>query len=515
MFAATFRGRAGPPKYIEKKMTTSETNRLRSTVVWGAVNNMMFAVVGGALTFIQFLVVLRLVGPEQIGLYAMASVFANTVESISEFGVGDRLIQRDADRFQDSYNVAATAHFLFALALAILILISAPLMAGFYHQPALRPLLMVMSYAAFSGFCRLPLSLLLREFKYFQQRLLMFIGKVAGFIVTVGLGYAGYGVWALVLGAIATLAVTSVPAWILATVRPRWKIEYQEMRALLNFTGPLWIGRVTMILVQQGTVLALSLFLSTREVGEFKAAEQIVFFLVSIDVILGQTIFPALCKVKDSSERIGIGFTKASRASMLWIAGFGMGMCVFADAIVRFVLTAKWDGAEMFVQAQGAALIIGGVAYSWGFLFEAKGQTRPILYVISLLGAAFVLLFVPLTYTFGKPGAALGVVAVCAAGLLAKQYFITRLGMGISLFDIVKRSLGAALAASLAILLARRLLNPPLSVPAVLLQVTAYGLVYVCVLGWTERALLGEVLHVLKQRKADRTFASVAGGYSR
>src|SRR5260370_14732316 len=165
---------------------------------------------------------------------------------------------------------------------------------------------MVMIYAAFSCFCRVLVSLLLREFKYFQQRLLMFIGKVAGFIVTVGLGYAGYGVWALVLGAIATLAVTSVPAWILATVRPRWKIEYQEMRALLNFTGPLWIGRVTMILVQQGTVLALSLFLSTRGVGEFKAAEQIVFFLVSIDGILGQTIFPALCKVRDSSERSGI-----------------------------------------------------------------------------------------------------------------------------------------------------------------------------------------------------------------
>src|SRR5260370_1895948 len=94
-------------------MTTSETNRLRSTVVWGAVNNMMFAVVGGALTFIQFLVVLRLVGPEQIGLYAMASVFANTVESISEFGVGDRLIQRHADRFQNSYNTPPPPHFSF------------------------------------------------------------------------------------------------------------------------------------------------------------------------------------------------------------------------------------------------------------------------------------------------------------------------------------------------------------------------------------------------------------------
>ncbi|MEP6717131.1 MAG: oligosaccharide flippase family protein, partial [Terriglobia bacterium] len=341
--------------------TAHEPDKLRRTVVWGAVNNLIFAVVGGALTFGQFVLVLRLVGPAQIGLYAMASVFATTIESISEFGIGDRLIQRDAEGFHESYSVAATAHFLLALGLWILILIAAPGIARFYRQPELWPLLSVMSYAAFAGVCRLPLSLLSREFKYFQQRLLMFIGKVIGFAVTVGMAYAGYGVWALVVGAMVTLAVTCVPAWALAHVRPHWRTDRGELRSLLNFSGPLWIGRMTMIAVQQGTILVLSLYLTTSEVGQYKAAEQIVFFLVSIDIILGQTIFPALCKVKDSPERIGIGFSKASRASMLWLAGVGGAMFVFPDSLVRFLLTSKWAGSEIFMRAQGLALIVGGI----------------------------------------------------------------------------------------------------------------------------------------------------------
>jgi len=496
---------------MEAAVTSAHgSGKLPMTVVWGAMINVGLAVVGGALTFLQFLLVVRLAGPAEIGLYAMASVFATTLESVSDFGIGDRLIQRDADRLHESYSVAATAHFLLALLLWILVLITAPGIARFYHQPRLWALLSVMSYEAFYGLGRLPLSLLSREFKYLQQRLLMFIGRVAGFVVTVAMAYAGFGVWSLVIGAMVALVATGAPAWILADLKPKWKIDMRELRSLVDFSGPLWIGRMTMIAVQQGTILVLSLFLSTSEVGQYKAAEQIVFFIVSIDVILGQTIFPALCKLRESPERIGAGFTKASRASMLWIPGIGIGMVCFAEAIVRYLLTTKWAGAELFVRAQGIALVVGGVGYSWALLFETKGNTRPILNVIAVLGAAFLFLFFPLTWMFGKAGAAVGVIAVCSAGFAAKQYYINRLHMGVSLFNIVRRSLVAALSAGSVVFGIRRVFHPSAGLEALIVQLLAYSAVYGAILAWSERTLLADVFRVLRRRNQTMQLASAA-----
>jgi O-antigen/teichoic acid export membrane protein len=281
-----------------------------------------------------------------------------------------------------------------------------------------------------------------------------------------------------------------------------------ELRSLVDFSAPLWIGRMTMIGVQQGTILVLSIFLSTSEVGQYKAAEQIVFFIVSIDVILGQTIFPALCKLRESPRQIGAGFTKASRASMLWIPGIGVGMACFAEAIVRYVLTTKWAGAELFVRAQGIALIVGGVGYSWALLFETRGKTRPILNVIAVLGAAFLLLFFPLTWMFGKTGAAVGVIATCAAGFAAKQHYINRLEMGVSLFEIVRRSLVAAIAAAAAVYAIRLGLHPGAGPQSVIVQLLVYGMVYGGVLVWSERALLTEVIQVVWRRTQGVQLAS-------
>ena len=481
-------------------VSAQQSDRLRGTVVRGALINLTFAVVGGSLTFLQFLLVVRWVGPAEIGLYALASAFATALESISDFGIGDRLIQRDDDRLQESYAVAATAHLLLAAVLWVMVILAAPWIAHFYHQPRLWALLSVMSYEAFFGLGRLPLSLLAREFKYLQQRSLMFAGRLAGFIVTVIMGIAGYGIWSLVIGAMVALLTTSVPAWMLAGIRPKWKLDRQELRSLLHFSGPLWIGRIAMIGVQQGTILVLFLFLSAAEVGQYKAAEQIVFFIVSIDVILGQTIFPALCKLKDSPVRVGAGFTQASRVSMLWIPGIGMGMVCFAHALVQYVLTAKWEGAELFVQAQGIALIIGGVGYSWGLLFETNGNTRPIVRVILVLGGAFLFLFSPLTWIFGKVGAAAGIIAVCLAGYAARQYYINRLEMDVSLFEIVRRALVAALAAAFTVCAIRWLLHPGAGLKAMVVQLLVYGTIYAAVLAWSERKLFMTVLRILRSR---------------
>ncbi|MEP6716762.1 MAG: hypothetical protein ABJC09_14420, partial [Terriglobia bacterium] len=155
--------------------------------------------------------------------------------------------------------------------------------------------------------------------------------------------------------------------------------------------------------------------------------------------------------------------------------------------------------------------VVGGIAYSWGFLFEVRGCTRPIVNVILAFGAAFALLFVPLTWAFGKPGAAAGIVAVCLGGLIAKQYYISRLRMGVSLFDIAKRAVGSATLASLVVLSIRRVVHPATSWISLVMELAIYTAVYALPLAWLERPLLREVVRALKERRADVAAVPAAG----
>ena len=481
---------------------SASAESLSSRVVFGAITNVVFAVAGGLLTFLQFMLVVRLAGPEQIGLFAIASAVSATMESLSDFGFADSIIRHDPEHLHDAYSTAASLHLLLSLALFVLTVLAAPFVARVYRYDVLTALVVAVSYAAFAGFCRLPLSLLGRELRFFEQRLLIFVGKVAGFVVAAVLVWYGFGVWSLIAAGAAAMVATCLPAWFIAPIRPRWLLRKQGARPLIGFAWPLWAGRMTAIVVQQGTILVISAFLTQADVGRYKAAEQIVFFLISIDVILGQTLFPALCKIRDASARVSEAFNKASRASMVWIAFAGVALCVFPDAVVRYGFSDRWEGAQLFLAAQGLAFLIGGIAYSWGYLFEVRGLTRPILYVMSAFAASWLFAFVPLVAFFGAGGAAAGVVAICAAGLGSRAYFLKRYDTGVSVFDIGRRAFGAAVVAAVPPLLLRVTPGWSLTPAHLCVELTIYVSVYAALLLRLERSLFGEVLAVLLHRRA-------------
>jgi lipopolysaccharide exporter len=350
-----------------------------------------------------------------------------------------------------------------------------------------------MSYSAFGGFMRLPLWLLYRDLDYFQQRLWIFAGRAAGFVVTIGLALAGAGIWSLVIGGIASLVVTGVPAWLRCRFRPRWRFDLAEFRSLAGFSSPIWFSKLAYVMVQQGCILVLSLCLPARDVGQYKSAEQLAAIVFYLEVVIGQTIFPVLCRLKDDPARLVAIFEIANRVTVAWVAAFSVGLCLFAGDIVRFLLTSKWAGAEMFLRAQGAAVVFGAIFFSWDTIFKARNLTRPIFYLSVGFTAIFLVVFVPLTLFGGKTGAAIGLVAVNFLMLVGRCYFLWRLNLGISVISIIKWPLAAsAIAAAAEQAVARSSLGLG---PFALFLI--YGIVYSAVLLWLERSLLRQVMNLL------------------
>lgn len=492
------------PIGCEVELIPMQQGQLKQMAVRGAVHNLLFSGAGSVLTYLQALFVMRLLGPDQIGIYAMAAVVGISVDFISDFGIGDRLVQQDSENLRNYYDCAATLHLIAAVGLCGLVILSAPLLAHIYRQPALRLLISVMSYSAFGGFLRLPLSLLYRDLNFFQQRLWIFLGRVAGFVVTIGLALAGEGIWSLVIGSLATLLVTGVPAWVLSRFRPRWRLDLAEVKSLVGFSSPVWFSKLAYLTVQQGCIVVLSLSLSTQDVGQYKSAEQLASIVFYLEVVVGQTIFPVLCRLKNDPVRLGKAFNIANRITVAWVAAFSIALYLFAGDVVRVVLTPKWAGAELFLRAQGVALLFGAVFFSWDAILKAKDLTRPIFHLSALFAGAFLIVFVPLALYGGRQGAATGLITMSLLILLGRCYFLLRLKSGISIWDIVKRPLVSSAAAAAAVIAARAWVST-----AFPLGLAAYGIVYLAAILWLERSLAKEAIKLLRHDHEIATSAVV------
>jgi O-antigen/teichoic acid export membrane protein len=457
----------------------------------GALNNLLFGAIGAGLTILQFVVVTRLAGPEEIGLFTIAAAFGIMVENIADFGFGDRIIQGAPERLQESYDLAVTLHLILAVALCLVVIASAPIVAGVYGQPVLSGLIVGISYSAFAGVLRLPLALFTRDLRYFEYRLLLLIGKIAGFVVTVVLAWRGSGAWSLVIGGLTGTLAMATPAWYWAPLRPRWRIEVRDIPSLMSFSWPLWTAKLIMIVVQQGAILLISAFLSVRDVGAFKFAEQVATFVLSVDVVLAATLFPALCKVQ-SPEGLGSAFSKPSRISLIWASGMSVAMILFAEDCVRLLLTPEWSAAVLFLRAQGAAALLGAIGYSWDSAFKAAGRTLPILGMAFILATSLALLFAPALVLGGRVGAALGLVLMGAATLCAKHYYLSSLRAEISLFQISKRAVTAGIAALLVVTVLGVAVQSE-SLGVLVLRIVVFGVVYGTALLYLEGTLLREV----------------------
>src|SRR5882762_4026179 len=174
------------------------SQRSISAVIWGASGSAVQLV----LQFGIQVVLARLLGPEQYGLFAIALVVI-TLGSYFATNVGFGLIQKrtvtDEDvRFVNFWQLSVGA------VVAIAVFLLAETAAGFFQEPRVAPLIRAMSIVCLISAAGGPACFLLNRDLDFKS---IYLAGIAGYALGYGLlgiplAMAGYGVSALVIALI-------------------------------------------------------------------------------------------------------------------------------------------------------------------------------------------------------------------------------------------------------------------------------------------------------------------------
>lgn len=472
---------------------------LRRHTARGTIINAVFRVGIAAVSLLQQLIVAAFLTPSQLGVWGIVLITLMTLLFIKKVGIGDRYIQQAEDDQEAAFQKAFTIDFLLTLLFVGIGAALLPVFAVAYGQwnivvPGLVLLLAVI------GNCFLdPTWIFYRRMNFARQRSLEAVMPVVTFMVTIGLAIAGAGYWSLVVGAVVGSWSGGLVALRASPYPIRIRLDRGTVRDYFQFSWPLIVAQAGGLVVAQGSMLAGVRTVGVAGVGAIALAASIIAFSDGVDGIVTQTIYPAICAVRDRADLMLETFVKSNRLALMWGMPFGIGLALFASDLVEFVIGEKWRSAVFLLQIFGVIAAVDQLGFNWTAFLRARNETRPLAIVGLVMASSFLVITVPLLVVGGLKGYALGMLASTLITLTVRTYYLARLFTGFQMLWHASRAVAPCIP-SLAVVLLIRLLEPGGRTLGIAIgELVLYVAVTVAATLVFERSLIREMLGYLRR----------------
>ena len=324
----------------------------------------------------------RLLTPSDFGLIAMVAVFSAFVAVFSNFGLTSAIIQKKEvsdETLSSTFWVNVGLGALLTIALAA----SAPLVAAFYSEPRLTPLVVFISTTFFiASFGNVQNGLLTRRMNFKALAVINICALGISGAISVFLAFSGYGVWSLASLTVLSVFLTVVFTWIYSRWVPHFSFRLQRVKGLLRFGANVTGFSFFNYFARNADNLLIGKFLGAAPLGFYNLAYNLLLFpITNISNVIGNVMFPALSKVQHDKQMVRETYVTANRyiaaicfPLMIWVL-------VTAPQLIRVVYGPKWVGAIVLVQILAIASIEQSVGTNVWWIFLSQGRTDVLLKV--------------------------------------------------------------------------------------------------------------------------------------
>lgn len=236
-------------------------------------------IVSQASALTRYVILARLLGPEELGLAAMVILTAQFFESISDTG-SDRFLIQDKDG--DSPSLQGLTHLVLAVRGALIagaLILSAGLLSGLYGEPSLQVSLVALGVAPLlGGLIHLDLRRVQRHADFRPESLAMIVSECASLAATAIAAALTRDHMAIIYGLIVRAACLVVVSHVTATRPYRWGFDKIEGRRFATFAMPLALNGLLLFLGQQGDRLIVGSGLGAEALGHYSAVLLLAYY---------------------------------------------------------------------------------------------------------------------------------------------------------------------------------------------------------------------------------------------
>lgn len=418
-------------------------NQIARKTARGIIWNFLAYGLGKLVVLLTTSILARILSKNDFGLVAIAVVAINYLAAIKDFGLGVALIQRKGD-VDEVADTVFTINLILGSILTAIIVPLAPLLAAYFKDPAIIPVLRWMGLTfVLQAMSSVHISRLKKDLDYKRKFIPDMGNSIVKGVVSIGLAFAGYGVWSLVFGQLAGIAASLILVWIILPWRPRLTVNRDVAGGLIRFgatvTGDDILNQITdnidyIIVGRVFGLVPLSVYTLAYRLPEM--------LIIGNLWILAGVILPAFSLIQDKPDDLRRGFLVSVRVVQLIALPICVGLLIAAEPIVLVVFGDKWLEIIPILRVLSIYAWIYSIGYHVGDVYKAIGKPDIIL-KLSVFTLIIILPALLLGSRFGLIGVAFGHLAAVSIRQIISLFIATRfvnVRIG-EIFDQLKPSL--------------------------------------------------------------------------
>ncbi len=353
----------------------ASTENVHGAIARGAAWLTILRLSERSLGLINTIVLARLLTPQDFGLVAMCMVFVAALEAFTAFGFDVVLIQR-RDATKVDYDTAFTLNAMVGLIVGSVLVISGGLVAWFYDDARLTPIMYVVGANFFiRSLENITIVNFRKHMKFHLEAIFRLSVKVSGLCVTIPAALMLHSYWALIIG-MTTMAVFDVLlSYAMRPYRPR--LTLKSARSIMSFSGWLMFNNAVFFVKAQIHNIFVGRLLGAKALGTFNMANEIAM-MSSSELIapINRAVYPGYAKLNNDIPALRATFLDVFSLIMIASLPAALGTIAVADNLAPLMLGNAWLATIPLIKLIAIVGALNTLNSNMTYIIHALGKPR-------------------------------------------------------------------------------------------------------------------------------------------
>lgn len=361
--------------------------------------------------FLRTLILARLLAPEDFGLFGVAMIALSFLDRISQTGFHLALVREKDEATSSLLDTAWTVSVLRGILLFIALVLSAGIIAEFFHTPDAVPLIHVIAaYALITGFNNIGVVYFQKDLDFKKSFIYEISYAITDFLVAFSIAIIFRSVWALVWAGLAARSAQLVASFVIHPYRPNFRLKKQELKHLLGFGKWVLISGLIAFFVSQGDVVLIGKMLDTESLGLYRMA----FLLSTIPTSEFTTVFsgvtyPAYSKLQDNIPKLRHAYFKVLSLTAMFVVPVAGLLYVLAKPLTIFIVGDKWLPMVPALQTLCIYGVVGSIAASMSPVLYSMNRPHIQTFISGIQLSIMMSVIYPMIKMYNIQGAAVSI----------------------------------------------------------------------------------------------------------
>ncbi|WP_404445587.1 MOP flippase family protein [Sutcliffiella horikoshii] len=355
------------------------TKQILSGAKWTALSTIIITVIQIA----QFAILGNLLTKEQFGVVGMITTVVIFTQILLDMGFSAAIIQKEKVT-HEQLSTLYWLNIIVGILLFIALFFASPLIAGFYNQPELVPLIKVLGIM----FLIAPIG---QQFQYLLQKDLNFnllsrievATNLASFISLLVMLFLIQELYAYVISQVILNSLKGILYF--AVYSKKWKPTFvfnlSSIKELMSFGVFQLMSRLVNRIGANIDYILIGRFLGAEALGIYSLAYQVVTIpVMKINPIITRVAFPVFSRSQSDNKLLIEGFLNVTKMLALVSLPLLLGLMAISDLFIEVFFGARWLDATPILGILAIVGILRVLMNPNGSIILAKGKANIAFY---------------------------------------------------------------------------------------------------------------------------------------